>query len=378
MNSKEESKSQNQRCSNRYSVLPRNLGKEFISIALIFIIALETHSLCIAATGGQIQRQLLETNSAFYVYMNNPPWIKRLQFVQSSYAEGGPTPGDIRIRSFLNLTNVVSVQPSGMFFEQLTPNPVGFSPPASPDQRIVEGTSKSQIWQANVDSEVIHYSSLLPELGGSAENRLKMVLDIRFSSSVDPVRYFGLPSLQSNSFQLGGSNTFEAITTIGARLTGEIVSVSHNRPTEIAYRITDAPYDSASVSYKYAGSNELPNYFERRLFLDDQQYLRPLTNWIEEVEYGVVADISRGYEPEMFFADMSIFKRTIIETNGQRYVTMDGGEPKLIDERFVNQSDSESTRPRFISIVILFLILNAAAIWIYFAVFKRRGIAQKT
>ena len=80
---------------------------------------------------------LLTTNSPFVLYLQNPPWIKKLVFVENVFNEAGPTPEHITLRAWVNETNVVAIQPSGMYLIRLTPPPPGFGPPASPKQLVV-------------------------------------------------------------------------------------------------------------------------------------------------------------------------------------------------------------------------------------------------
>src|SRR5690242_17364602 len=77
------------------------------------------------AVGQEATSNLLTTNSPFVRYLQNPPWIKEMRYVQSMYCAAGPAPGKIEEQTWIDDTNCFALQPNGMFYEEYTGSPFG-------------------------------------------------------------------------------------------------------------------------------------------------------------------------------------------------------------------------------------------------------------
>ncbi len=349
------------------------LGNRQLQMAMRLVISLCTgvgSLVCLtpvsfAADAGDSSKQLLTTNSPFVLYMENPPWIKKMLLVQSVFTESGPGPGQETMKGWVKYTNRVAVQPSGMYFESLNPNPTPFTEAASPTQRVVLAVCSRYIWQADVDSHSFSYSFKSPQLGGSESNLQAMVVKIRMEYSINPARYFGLPPLLPGSFRLTDYNHFTATTTKGDPLKGKIQNAVGNRPTRLSYFLGGNTKDSVLLQYRYMLNGELPSYIVRQEPNNRWKYRRNLTNWILSASYGIDLHIQHGYTPDMFFPDLAIFNHFIVSSNGLRYDwTRQGLKPVV--ERYISPAEALGLQHgRAVPIVILLIFLSGSGVFVW-------------
>ena len=277
----------------------------------------------------------LSTNAALVLYLQNPPWIKEMRFIKSTLNVAKSPAGKNMFQQWINETNRFAIQPSGMFYELLTPSPEKFAAPATETQRVVFGICEEYFWQGNVDAKIISFSSKRPELGKSAENHLQTLEKVFHEWDIDPVRYFGFPALVGDSFKLLGGKNFEAVTIKNEPLCGQILENSNGRLMRLEYSMMSHTNDYSTVSYDYGDASELPNYIERHNFhRDGTQYGLNLTNWIEAASYGTASEITNGYSYGMFFSNLNIFSLTMIESNGQRFSLTPLGQFEAVSEHF--------------------------------------------
>ena len=269
-----------------------------------------------------------------FEYLDSPPWIKEMLFVQSTYNEAGGVPGKETIKGWVNVTNRMAIQPSGIFFESLTPNPVPFTVAASPTQRVVLGISDHVIWQGNLDSGLISLSSRRAEEGGSSSNHLQTLVELRLKWDINPARFFGFPPLQPGSLKLSGDK-FEAITTGEKAVKGEILDRSEGLPVRLKFVLNNDPNEYTLINYKYSPSEQLPVYFDRIKIRNGHAFGLALTNWIRAANFGIDSNIIGGYSPEMFFSNLNVFSTVIIESNGLRYSVAASGLLKPVDETYI-------------------------------------------
>jgi hypothetical protein len=263
---------------------------------------------------------LVTTNSPFVVYLQNPPWIMEMQFVKARL-NTKLSPQNKIFQAWVNGTNRIAIQPSGMFWEDLTPNPVQFTEPASPTQRLVFGISEKNLWQGNIDSHMISFSYKNELLGGSESNHLQRLARIMTDRIIDPVRYFGLPALQVGTFRLVDGNGFTAITSRSQILEGRILTGSDGGVRQLQYWLDGNTNDYFLITYQYGEHGGLPNYIEQAAFRSGK--IQPgicSTNWIEHATYGIDASVQNGYTYNMFFTNIASFELVCIESNGIQYL----------------------------------------------------------
>lgn len=286
----------------------------------------------ISGVAQEVASGLLTTNSPFVLYLNNPPWIKEMRFIQNAHWMAGKTLQSINRQGWANLTNRVAIQPSGMYFESLSGSPGG--PPWTNNQRLIQGTSDHYYWNAGINEAgegVLSLSSRRPEDGAFKDNLSSRVMRIR-EHELDRVRYFGLPALATNSFILVNQDRFEAHTTDGFAINGNIVTASNNRPITLSYSIGDSGADVFAVKYSYDPSQKLPIYIERQDLRNGHPYGDTITNRIEYADYETDESITNGYMPKMFFTNLAVFTQILVESNGLRYVIGQNGKHHLVDE----------------------------------------------
>ena len=297
--------------------------------------------------------------------------------MENIFWEAGPEPGQEKVKGWVDSTNRVAIQPSGMFFELLNPSPVPYTPPASSTQKVVQGISDRYFWEANLDRHDMSLSPRSAEEGGSENNRLQQLLKIEQQLDIEPTRYFGFPPLRAGSFKLTAQNHFMAATTEGRLLSGEILDAYNDRPTQLKYSLDTDPNNYVLITYRY-GSGELPNYFERHQPRNRYEYLRDKTNWILLANYGTDPTIHEGYSPSMFFSNLTVFTHVILESNEHRYVVMPNKEAKQISETYAPLPPTLPPTlplhqaPRIIvaAILIVFFVGGGFFIW---GVFLKRG-----
>ncbi len=318
---------------------------------------------------------LLTTNSPFVLYLQNPPWIKKLVFVENVFNEAGPTPEHITLRAWVNETNVVAIQPSGMYLIRLTPNPAGFGPPASPKQLVVQGVADSYFWQASRDLHYLALSSKLPQAGGTESNNLQRLWKMFLQWDINPVRYFGFPPLRPGSFCLGGSNQFAAVTEDGQDVAGEILSASNNRPTRLKYFIGSDIDNPVSLIYQYGPGDALPNYFVRLDPGNPYPHRRERTNWILTASYGIDTNVQKGYTPAMFFSNSGDFSRILIQSNGERYLVTSNGL-SLVPDKYVPPPFLPHQHSEMVTVVILMIFLAGSGLFVW-KVARSREISKQ-
>ncbi len=313
---------------------------------------------------------LLTTNSPFVLYMQNPPWIKEMYFAKNYFVEEGSTPGQITKKEWVNATNRLAIQPSGMFYEPSILVLPG--DPALPLQRVVKGISDHYYWDAEImHGQTMHGQSLAlssrrPEEGGTDTNHLQLLLEALKNDDINPARFLGFPPLLTNSFHLIDNDKFAAITAESEPVEGEILDASDNRPLKLKYALNGNTNNYVSIIYKYETAGELPDYFERREPGNRRKYARDLTNWIVSASYGVDSKIQNGYSPSMFFSNLSIFTHIVIESNGMRYDLKSEGGITPANEKYVPLDEimGRAHHKLFTSMtIIIFLVGCGFFIW---------------
>lgn len=312
----------------------RPMPELYLSILLLICLGFQ------AATGvaQEAASSLLTTNSPFVLYLQDPPWIKEMFYVESQFWEAGPAPGTITKKGCDNRTNRVAIQPSGFFFEPLSSSSGGEA--RFPTERIIQGSSGHYYWGAHKDQRggeqrggesSLALSSKLKEEGASKEN-LSSIIGQNRKERIEQIRCFGLPSLRANTFKIAGYDQFEAQTADGFLLEGKILTASNNRPFALTYILGGGTDDVFSINYSYRSGEELPYYFMRQELRNGDAFGDPHTNWIEYVNYGTDVAITNGYSPYMFFTNLTIFNHLLIESNGHRYVIAQNGKRNPVDE----------------------------------------------
>lgn len=323
-------------------------------------------SISASAQDSSVSNTLLTTNSAFVRYLEAPPWIKNMTFVVNAFWQAGPEPGKETWKGWVETTNRIAVQPSGMYFEPLNPNPTPLAPPTSPTQVDIQGISERYYWQANLDEHALSTSPQRADEGGSEDNRLQSLLRLEQEYAIQPVRYFGFPPLRPGSFHLTAQNRFVAVTTGGESLSGEVLDAYDNRPIKLRYSMDNDKNNYVLVTYRY-GSGELPDYFERHQPANRYKHARNKTNWILSANYGLDPNIHNGYSPSMFFSNLAIFTHIFLESNGQRYILMPNGQAKRTSGRYTLLPQLGSVQPQQRNIVrailIVFLVGSGFFIW---------------
>jgi hypothetical protein len=306
-------------------------------------------------------------------YLNSPPWIKEMLFVQSTYNEAGSVPGKETIKGWVNVTNRMAIQPGGMFFESLTPNPVPFTVAASPTQRVVLGISDHFIWQGNIDSSLISISSRRAQEGGSSSNPLQTLVDLRLKWDINPARFFGFPPLQPGSLKLSGDK-FEALTTDDRAVKGEILDRSEGLPVRLQFALDNDLNEYTLINYKYSPNEQLPVYFDRVRIRNGHVFGLALTNWFRISNFGADSNIHGGYTPEMFFTNLNVFSTVIVESNGSRYSVTANGILRPVDERYIGPARIFDRRGsnKGLTVVILFIFLVANGCFIVIIRLRQR------
>jgi hypothetical protein len=270
-------------------------------------------------------------------------------------------------RGWVNKTNQIGVQPTGFFFESLNPNPEFFAPRPSSKQRVVEGVSDRQIWQGNIDSGLFSFSSLRADEGWSPDNHLQILMNLRVLWEIDPIRFFGLPALEAESFKLGVSNSFQAFTAKGDLLSGFVLEAYNNLPIKLKYSVGTNFNGYFLIEYKYKKESELPWYFERSEFSNKERRGFTLTNWIEQVEYGINTNIQHGYLHDIFFTNY-VFKTILINSNGARYQLLNDGKLKPMFEQYQQEKNKEIKKRAF-PVILVFVICN-----VFFGLFVLKAL----
>ena len=283
-----------------------------------------------------------------------------MRFVKSSFNVAKTPEGKVLGQVWVNVTNQIAVQPSGMFMECLDPNPVPFTEAASPTQRLVLGVSSQCIWQGNVDTKIFAFSPLDPVRGGTDTNHLQMVKLVTEQWDINPVRFFGFPNLRPGSFHLIGTNQFQAFSVDDDVITGRVLATDDNRATklELEYVRLSNTNELTSLTLKYPEEGELPNYFERKQFhADGSQCGINMTNWIEDVTYGIDTNVTEGYPYNLFFTNLAVFEQILLESNGQRYFLTQNGTTRLVNEHYVGPTLGRyPARRAILQLLIVFLV----------------------
>jgi hypothetical protein len=305
--------------------------------------------------------ELLTTNSPFVRHLQDPPWIREMKWGESRFWVAHREPVARDVQGWVTITNRTGVQPSGMFFEQLTPVPEPFLARSSPTQRVVSGLSDHYYWAANVDGHSIALSSRRPEEGAAEGSPSQIALDTK-RERIERIRHLGFPVLRTNSFQLPGNNKFKAVTAEGQLVEGEVLKLSNDLPLILKYWLNGDTGACVSVTYSYAPDESLPNYMERRQFKNGRPDPYPATNWIEKVDYGIDGSITGGYAFAMFFPDPKLFNRFIIESNGQRFLIRQNQQMALIDETLPTPFPSHKNRS-WVAVLIISLSAGGLFMW---------------
>jgi hypothetical protein len=322
----------------------------------------------VAATAQTADANLLTTNSPFVLYLQNPPWIKEMVYVESQPWVAHYPPPQIEKKGWDNITNRAAIQPSGIFREMLSDSSGG--PARLPTERIVQGVSDHYYWNAHKDQpgtsiSSLAFSSRRAEEGASEKN-INFINYQRTKATIERIRYFGLPPLQTNSFKLAGHDQFEAQTADGYELDGKILTAANDHPLNLTYTLGGSTNDVFAIKYAYKAGEDLPAYFERTELRNGHLYGSPHTNWIESVNFGIDTTVTNGYSPSVFFTNMAIFTHMIMESNGQRYVIGESGDKKLIDETPPPQLPGQNGHGRggvIVAFIIIFLAAGGVAVW---------------
>lgn len=335
-------------------------SRERLTWSLLFLVLLLP-----VATRAQGANPRLTTNSPFVRYLQHPPWIKELRFVRSEFTQVGTGPGHITAEGWIHSTNQVSIQPSGMLYQPLS---VGVMPPGVPNiggGPAFQGISDHYYWNAQPAQHYLALSSRRPEEGGTDTNHLQILTEVLKKWNINPVRYFGFPPLLENSFHLTADNQFEATTTEGIPLAGEVLLAADDLPLQLKYFLNGHASHSTLINYKYGG-DDLPNYIVCHEPWNPLKNNQDTTNWIESAVFGLDTNIQKGYSPSMFFTNLAIFTHTLIESNGGRYrVEPKGGmESKAVVERYVPSDEAAGVRHRRwrVPVVILALLVGSGLV----------------
>lgn len=314
----------------------------------------------------------ISTNSALVAYLEDTPWLVDVLFVASSFNVAASPSGEIKYQDWILATNRAAVQPSGLYFEMLNPNPPKFTTPATSTQRVVLGMSDKHIWQGNIDSRLLSYSSRDPKLGWSDSNLLQLVAKNFEKNQIDPVRYFGFPALLKNSFQLVGGSNIKATTGDGELLEGSILAMTNGLVSEVRYGIISKNDDYFILRYGYKNNEKLPSYIERKQFHNDgTEFGLPLTNWIEKISYGVDPGATNGYSYSTFFRNAGVFSQIIMESNGQRHLVSVKGDLTPVVEKWTPQVIPNRANKFFAGLIlVVFLVGSSYFVW---KVGSRRG-----
>ena len=283
--------------------------------------------------------------------------------MKSEFCSVGTHPGNIKAQGWIHSTNFVSIQPSGMLYQPLS---VGVMPSGLPnmgDGPIFQGISDHYYWDAEPAQHSLALSSRRPEEGGTDTNHLQIMMEVLKKWNINPARYFGFPSLMENSFHLTGDNKFEATTSEGVPLAGEVIIATDDQPLQLEYFLNGQTNHSTLVHYKY-GEDGLPNYFECHEPWNPLKNNRDRTNWIEFAVFGLDTNIQKGYSPSMLVTNLAIFTHTLIESNGGRYHLKSNGEidSRAVVERYVSPDEAAGMRHHRwqAPLVILALLIGSA------------------
>lgn len=327
--------------------------------------------------------KLLTTNSPFVVYMQNPPWIKEMQFKKGWSVEVGAA-GKMRMSPPVTATFNASIQPSGFYFERHNPPPVpgfsipndphppaqGLTPPYNPDERGMGGISKDYFWtiywggSSTGAERDLNLDPRRLEEGGLDKNETRSLLGLYFID-MENIRFFGLPELRPNSFELLEDNQFKAVTVKGELLNGKILSARDGKPLELAYNVDTEPKGSShSIRYLYGDNQPLPNYFEVGQALNGRAFGAPQISSIDRMELGLDDKIQGGYSPSMFFPDLGKFNHVIVWSNGVDYTLKPNGgmianNHMQLPPVFPN---SKLERPKLARMVMLTIIFGSAVV----------------
>jgi hypothetical protein len=346
---------------------------EWPKVALAFCLLLCS---ALAGMAGDDQNApMLTTNSPFVLYLQNPPWIKKMQFKKSQVLKK-VTGGRNGAKNVIIETFEGAIQPSGFYFERRQPSIPGVTRPHEgipwphdPDERGMGGICNDYYWAAywqGVSPGAVRNLSLdprHPEEGASDKNTVRDVMGL-YLIDLENIRFWGLPELRPNSFELKGDNQFMAVTAKGDLLNGKILTVSDNKPLELTYSLNTGSA-SAVIKYQYGPNQPLPNYFEISRTMNGRPVVAPQTNWIDRMEYGLAGEIQSGYAPSLFF-DLSKFTHTILWSNGVDYTL--GSDGSMIANNHVQRppvlGDMKTERhelARWVMISIIFV--SAMAAW---------------
>ena len=86
----------------------------------------------------------LTTNSAFVLYLQNPPWIKKIAFRKSQLLVGGKIIRHVDISRWFIESYEAAIQPGGVYYDRHFHHlPINNSTPVGPVRRDVGGISRS-------------------------------------------------------------------------------------------------------------------------------------------------------------------------------------------------------------------------------------------
>jgi hypothetical protein len=342
---------------------------------------------------------LATDNSPFVQYMQDPPWIRQMQFRQvfsDKKAAPGQTP---EVTAPLLATYKGAIQPSGLYFvRRLPPPPPGGmtipndpDPPArgkvmpyDPERRGAGGISKDHYWavfwegSSPAAGRELTLDPQSPNKGGSAENQLRVLIQL-YDEDMERVRFFGFPALLAHSFTVTESNTFSALTSKKVHISGQFLSATNGRPESLQYTLDNEAKNSFHhLTYHYREKNDtmLPDYFEETRIASGRAFGYPEGCWIDQLDAGMDEKVTAGYEPSLFF-EMKGINHTVLWSNGVDYtVASDGGmiannhvQPSV----FAGKTVRRPALARSVMISIIFLSIMAA--W---AVLRRPENTQTT
>jgi hypothetical protein len=210
---------------------------------------------------------LLTTNSPFVLYLENPPWVKEIQFKQGHFFEIGKTPDQIDRTQWADMEMRGAIQPSGFYLETLTASPPGFGPPPLPGRRTLGGSSIDYFWTAfysgssNNVPHVLTWFPQRPEAGASPSNYPQETVKNYFNI-LETIRFLGLPVLQTNSLRLGDMNQFNTVKNDGSLVAGNILKAINGKPLILNYTIDSDPSSLFQVIYYYTNGQDLPVGFD--------------------------------------------------------------------------------------------------------------------
>jgi hypothetical protein len=355
------------------------LWKASSIIAMMSLYVMMNRSHCVFAQEQNISQQTLGTNSPFVIYLQNPPWIKKLKYTRSMLWKEGNIPPKIDKEEWGTATYFGAVQPGGYCYFDQSLVSAPFTDPSKPSSKSIMGMSDDYYWAVTWDGDDptdrrgLTLGSTHAQLGGSDDNAIDASVNV-FKNQLQAIRYYGLPPLQTNSIKLLQNNLFVAVTADGEPLNISVLSSSNNRPYKLCYYAGSVSNQESLVtclSYRYDGAQSLPNYFEVEKMVNGKPApnFYPATNWIEQIEYGLDFSASNGYKPSMFFTNIGMFNFITMYSNGTRYLLFPSNKmveytPEASGEFFKSRHEShvKSSNAKFIFMLII--PLSAVGIWL--------------